>query len=68
MALRSFRAAFVTAGLAAIILAAGPAWAQDALPPEGPPPEGAPPSGEAPLEPEDLVLATLALDIASSDY
>ena len=75
MAVRSSRAAFWAASIVALILAAaGPAWSQDAPPPtepssdapaESPSTEAA--EGEA-GEPEDLVLATLALDIASSDY
>lgn len=75
MAVRSSRAAFWAASIVALILAAaGPAWSQDAPPPTEPPSDAPAesPSTEAAEgeagEPEDLVLATLALDIASSDY
>ena len=60
MALRSFRAAFVTAGLAAIILAAGPAWAQDALPSDDAP-------AEAPSSPTDAPSSSGAVVDADAD-
>lgn len=70
MARRPFRAAILTATIAAIILGAIPAQAQGASPAAAPEPlaTGARPEDSSTEAEPDLVQATLALDIASADY
>jgi hypothetical protein len=65
-----FRAAILTATIAAIILGAIPAMAQDSGVAAEPvlPVTGAPPQDQATPADPDLVQETLALDIASADY
>jgi len=64
MALRPFRAAFMTASIAAIILGAVPVLAQDASVGTEPAAAGEP----VPEAGADLVRDTLGLDIAGADY